>query len=164
MVRKSALVLGVVLSTWFVLDTAATNAEACGGCWRGGGCRSSCFRSCGSGCYGGGYYGGGYYGGGYYGGGYNGGGCCGGGYYGGSGYYGAPVYGGSSCSSCSAGYTVPGAYAYAVRMAPNYGPSYVLTRAGVPRMANTGASLYVPPPATYRSSSVLRTSYATPLR
>src|SRR5436190_23671666 len=150
MMRKSALVLGVVFSAWFVLDVVATNAEACGGCRRRSCCQSSCYSSCGSCCntggcgggyyassgyYGGGYYGSsGYYGRGYYGNaGYYGRGYYGNaGYYGGGGDYGSPAYGGSSCSSCSAGVAVPGAYGYAVRVAPGYGSSNLLTLTGGP--------------------------------
>lgn len=181
MVRKSALVVGFVLAAWFMLDV--TNAEACG-----------CGRRCGSGCgngYGGGCgYGGGY---GYSGGcGYSGysrgcgygGGCggCGGGYCGGygrgygygygygpygssyNGGYATPIYG-SGCSTCSTGYTVPGAYGYAVRMAPNYGPSFVLSRAGVSTSSNligARSTSSAVPVTAYRTNTVLRTSNATP--
>ena len=144
MVRKSTLVLGILFSAWFVLDVAATNAEACGGCRRRSCGRSSCCARpccpppvcspCGS---------------------------CGGSY--GSAYntgYAAP-----SCSSgCSAGNAAPGYYGYAVRNAPNYGPAYVLARAGVPSMTYASNSGYAAPVSAYRSRTVFRTAYATPLR
>ncbi len=145
MVRKSALVFGIVFSAWFVLDLAATNAEACGGCRRRC-CRTSCCSAtpvCGS--------------------------CCGGGSYYGAPTYAAPIYGTSGCSSCSAGinYVVPGSYAYALRVAPSYGPSYILSRAGVPSAtyaSSAGYPSYAVPVAPYRTNSVFRTSYAAPLR
>ena len=150
MIQKCALVLGVLFSTWFALDT--TTAEAC----FFGGCRSRCGSSCGS-CYappvcspcGGGC-----------------GSRCGGGCGGcGMAYYGSPVYAAPGCSTCATGYAVPGAYGYAVRVAPTYGPSYVLSRAGVPSMtyaSSAGYPVYGAPVTSYRTNSVLRTSYAAP--
>ena len=162
MVRKSALVFGILCSAWFVLDVAATNAEACGGCRRRscgsnccaapcyappvcspcgsgcGSCGSNCglFRSrcspCGSSCN-----------------------TC----------YAAPVFVAPACSTCATGYAVPGAYGYAVRVAPTYGPSYVLSRAGVPSMtyaSSAGYPSYAAPVTAYRTNTVLRTSYAAP--
>jgi len=174
MIRKSALVFGVALAAWFALDVTATNAEACWGCRRsgcGGGCGSSCgYGGCGS--YG--YSGCGYGGCGYRGCGYGGcGSSCG---YGGCGSscgmyrsgcntcYAAPVYAAPACSTCSTGYAVPGAYGYTVRFAPNYGPSYVQSRAGVPSTIYPSSNpSYASPVAAYRTNSVLRTSYATPV-
>jgi hypothetical protein len=143
MVRKSTLAFGILFSAWFVIDVAATNAEACGGC-RQRSCGSSCCAApcyappvcspCGSGC-----------------------GSCGSS----CGLFRSRCGGlfGSGCNTCSAapvctsgcvaGYAVPGSYSYAMQVAPNYGPAFVLTRVGVPSM---------------RTSTVFRTSYAAPLR
>lgn len=151
MVRKSALVLGMLVAAWFAVDVTAPSAEACGGC---GGCRtrccrprccSPCYSTCYSGCYAAPACG-----------------SCGS--YCATAYYAAPVYAAPACSTCATGYAVPGAYGY-VTQAPVYGPSYVLSRAGVPSLTYTSRAAYpsyAVPVTAYRSTNLLRTSYAAP--
>ena len=160
MVRKSALVFGVVIAAWLAIDVAATDAQAFGllgrRCCQTSGCQTSCCPAplpppppvcspCGYSCNT----------------------CrprcgllfglrsrsscntcntcntC-------STGYAAPINAPLGCSSCTTGinYAVPGSYAYAVQAAPNYGPTYFLSRAGV---------------TSVRTTTVLRTSYS-PLR
>lgn len=132
MVRKSAFILGIVLSAaGLVLDGMATSAEACGGCRRNRCCSSGCSSGCSTTYYAPAPAP-----------------CCNSCNTCNSCCYTAPT----CCSSGSvAGYYGAPAYSYAV--APGYAASYGYT---MPAQNGTYYSGYAAPVSTYRSRSVFR--------